>query len=120
MTVTQESIAISLFVFEALLFHTLFCNWMAGDPHRRSVNSWAGRSPDHSGLIVSIGPAGIYARGYQTVEFDAAIPLKPGDGILASDDHLDGVADDPGRVAAVDDPVLVGELLPDAQREESL
>ena len=73
MTVTQKSIAISLFVFEALLFHTLFCNWMAGDPHRRSVNSWAGRSPDHSGLIVSIGLAGIYARGYQTVEFDAAI-----------------------------------------------
>lgn len=73
MTVTQESIAISLFVFEALLFHTLFCNWMAGDPHRRSVNSWAGRSPDHSGLIVSIGLAGIYARSYQTVEFDAAI-----------------------------------------------
>lgn len=73
MTVTQKSIAISLFVFEALLFHTLFCNWMAGDPHRRSVNSWAGRSPDHSGLIVSIGLAGIYARSYQTVEFDAAI-----------------------------------------------
>ena len=73
MTVTQRSIAISLFLFEALLFHTLFCNWMVGDSHRRSVNGWAGRSPDHSGLIVSIGPAGIYARSYQTVEFDAAI-----------------------------------------------
>ena len=73
MTVTQRSIAVSLFLFEALLFHTLFCNWMVGDSHRRSVNDWAGRLPDHSGLIVSIGPAGIYARRHQTVEFDAAI-----------------------------------------------
>jgi hypothetical protein len=73
MTVTQKSIAVSLFFFEALLFHTLFCNWMAGDSHRRSVNDWAGRLPDHSGLIVSIGPAGIYARSHQTVEFDATI-----------------------------------------------
>jgi hypothetical protein len=73
MTVTQKSIAISLFVLEALLFHSLFCNWTVGGSHRRSVNDWAGRSPDHSGLIVSIGPAGIYARSYQTVEFDATI-----------------------------------------------
>jgi hypothetical protein len=61
------------FLFEALLFHTLFCSWMVGDSHRRSVNDWAGRLPDHSGLIVSIGPAGIYARSHQTVEFDASI-----------------------------------------------
>lgn len=40
-------------------------------------------------------------------------------GIPAGSDDLDGVADDLGRVAPIDDPVLgVRELLPDTQREE--
>ena len=75
MTAVQKTIAISTLLFEAMLLHILFCNWNTGAVHQYSVDQWVSRTPDLSGLIVSFGPAGIYARSYQTFEFDVVLGI---------------------------------------------
>ncbi len=76
MTRGQKAIAIATLSFNALLMHALFCDWHTGPWHRHLVQRSASTTPDRSGLILSLGPAGVYARSYATYEVDVILGIS--------------------------------------------
>ncbi len=75
MKTVQKAIVISTFILEAMIFNSLFCNWKVGSEHRVSVEQWQGRLPDLSGMIMSFGPLGIYARKHLTFAPDVLLGI---------------------------------------------
>lgn len=72
---TQKLIVTGTLFFEAWLFHHSFNVWRSGEWHRAILMQYADRWPDQSGMIVSLGPCGMYARRPETVPLDSIMGI---------------------------------------------